>query len=336
MSATIINVATLSGHTDRVWNVHWNHTGKSLASCGGDKAVRLWGGEGKSWVCKAILVDGHKRAIRRVAWSPCGNRLATASFDATICIWDKASGEFECMTTLEGHENEVKAAAWSASGSYLATCSRDKSVWVWETYDQNDFECAGVVTSHTQDVKEVKWHPNEDIFASASYDDSIKIFEVDDDGEWVTAATLEGHTSTVWSIAWDKSGDRLVSVSDDKVLKIWKRYRKGNTLGINTTSSNFSWKCICSVSGFHTRTIYSVDWCHLTGLIATGAADDAIRFFKEDEKSDPDEPTFDLLCQMQQSHSQDVNSVAWNPSVPGLLASASDDCDIKLWSVSQT
>lgn len=40
-------VATLSGHTDRVWKVSWNHTGTVLATCGGDKTVRLWSEEGK-------------------------------------------------------------------------------------------------------------------------------------------------------------------------------------------------------------------------------------------------------------------------------------------------
>jgi WD40 repeat protein len=31
------------------------------------------------------------------------------------------------------------------------------------------------------------------------------------------------------------------------------------------------------------------------------------------------------------AHTQDVNSVMWNPSVQGFLASASDDAEVKLW-----
>ena len=40
-------VCVLKGHLDRVWNVAWSPNGSLLASCGGDKVVRIWGKEGK-------------------------------------------------------------------------------------------------------------------------------------------------------------------------------------------------------------------------------------------------------------------------------------------------
>lgn len=152
-------VQTLSKHTGRVWNISWHSKGQTLASCGEDKTIRIWGREaglsGMKWTNKVILTDGHKRTVREVSWSPCGNYLASASFDATTCIWDKKSGQFECNATLEGHENEVKSVAWAQSGHLLATCSRDKSVWVWDITDDDEYDCAAVMNSHTQDVKKV-------------------------------------------------------------------------------------------------------------------------------------------------------------------------------------
>ena len=65
-------------------------TGNSIASCSGDKTVRIWQQHGSSdtWVCAAILEETHHRSIRCSSWSPDGRYLATASFDATTAIWE--------------------------------------------------------------------------------------------------------------------------------------------------------------------------------------------------------------------------------------------------------
>ncbi|MBN3280457.1 CIAO1 protein, partial [Polyodon spathula] len=325
-------VSKFTAHPDsRCWFVAWNPNGTLLASSGGDRSIRIWGREGDSWVCKLVLEEGHQRTVRKVAWSPCGNYLASASFDATTCIWRKKQDEFECVTTLEGHENEVKCVAWAPSGNLLATCSRDKSVWVWEVDEEDEYECVSVVNSHTQDVKHVVWHPNQEILASASYDNSVKLYKEDDD-DWVCRDTLEGHESTVWSVDFDKTGQRLASCSDDKTVKIWREYEPGNEQGVACNGTAPTWKCICTLSGFHSRSIYDISWCHLSGALATACGDDAIRVFEEDTTSDPHQPTFSLAAHVPKAHDQDVNCVSWNPKEVGLLASCSDDGDIGIWS----
>lgn len=70
-------------------------------------------------------------------------------------------------------------------------------------------------------------------------------------------------------------------------------------------------------------------------MIATGCGDDIIRVFKEDVGSDPEAPTFSLAVSVEPAHGQDVNCVTWNPVVGGLLASCSDDGEIKLWKYSE-
>ena len=132
------------------------------------------------------------------------------------------------------------------------------------------------------------------------------------------------------------------------------------------------WQLLATLSGYHSRTVFTVDWSN-SGLIASGCADNAIRIFGEaapggaaamDEAAAAAaadavaaEPglrgifmqqageqgagegggggapggSFSLLCTREQAHPLDVNCVRWHPSDATLLASAGDDCCVRLW-----
>ncbi|KAK4392072.1 protein CIA1 [Sesamum angolense] len=308
----------LEGHADRVWGLAWKPaTGGDgvpavLASCSGDKTVRVWEQSPLtgSFQCKAVLEETHNRTVRSCAWSPSGKLLATASFDATTAIWEDVGGDFACISTLEGHENEVKSVSWNASGSLLATCGRDKSVWIWEVLPHNEFDCVSVLQGHTQDVKMVQWHPTVDILFSCSYDNTIKIWAEDgDNDDWHCVQTLNE------------------SNSDDLTIKIWG----SDIMRMQSGDGNAPWNHLSTLSGYHDRTIFSVHWSR-DGIIASGAADDAIRLFVESEDHLVDGPSYKLLLKKEKAHDMDVNAVQWSSMEENRrLASASDDGTVKIW-----
>ncbi|KAL3825768.1 hypothetical protein ACJIZ3_021797 [Penstemon smallii] len=337
-------VQRLEGHTDKVWGLAWkpatgvNGIPAILASCSGDKTIRVWEQSPAtgSFHCKAVLEDAHTRTVRSCAWSPCGKLLATASFDATTAIWEDAGGDFDfvCVSTLEGHENEVKSVSWNASGSRIATCARDKTVWIWEVLPHNEYDNLTVLQGHTQDVKMVQWHPSVDILFSCSYDNTIKVWAEDGDDDWHCVQTLDesssGHTSTVWALSFNAGGDKMVSCSDDLTIKIWG----ADIMKMHSGDGNADWRHLCTLSGYHDRTIFSVHWSR-DGIISTGAADDAIRLFVESEDGLVDGTKYKLLLKKEKAHDMDVNAVQWSSMEHKRLASASDDGTVKIWEFSQ-
>jgi WD40 repeat protein len=99
--------ASLEGHADRVWFVCWSPDGSQLASCSGDKTVRIWAkqrlapaSEVAEWHCVAVLEEAHTRTVRACSWSPNGRYLATASFDATTAIWECDAGSWEQVSEI--------------------------------------------------------------------------------------------------------------------------------------------------------------------------------------------------------------------------------------------
>ena len=220
--------------------------------------MRLWNLTPENALVPEDTVDHeHTKTVRSVAFSSNGKKLALASFDTKISIWQLQDGSFEYLTTLEGHESEVKFVDWHSSKDFLVSCSRDKTVWVWED-DGNEMDCYEVLSGHTQDVKMVKWVPNTDfMLVSASYDDTIKVWDNQDD-EYLCLQTITDNSSTVWSIAFSGDGNQLVTGSEDMTVKLYSKNPGGDKFV-------FSF----NISGYHERTVYSVDYFTELDLIAS-------------------------------------------------------------------
>ena len=175
--ATGTLVASLKGHTGRIYSVAFAANGRTLASAAWDYTVRLWnprsGGE-----LRTLTVEATDK-ISAVAFSPDSTRIAAGSGTedvrntANFRIWDVESGAL--LHTVTGHKLMVRTLAWSPDGSRLATGAWDNLVTVWDT---TTWAARQTFNDHTGYVESVAWAPDGRTLASASVDGTVKLWDV--------------------------------------------------------------------------------------------------------------------------------------------------------------
>lgn len=302
----VTEVNRLEGHKDIVWDVIFSPDGKFLASGSRDKNVKIWRPDGSL----LQTLQGHQESITSLSFSPDGNLLASASRDKTVKIWRKnpTTGDFDWqpLTTL-GHGDWVDKVSFSPNGKLLVTGSKDQTVKIW----RSDGKLLKILRGHQGWINWVTFSSDGQLIASASDDNTVKIWKID--GSLLT--TLQGHDEGVTVVNFSPDGQVLASAGRNGIVKLWRREQEHST-------NSFRYAPYLNLQQ-HSGTIWSLNFDSKGDKLASAGDDNIINLIDVSNGK---------LLKTFKGHSDAVASVSFSPDNQ-LLASASYDKSVKLWSL---
>uniref|UniRef100_A0A1I8H3I8 WD repeat, SAM and U-box domain-containing protein 1 n=1 Tax=Macrostomum lignano TaxID=282301 RepID=A0A1I8H3I8_9PLAT len=227
--------AGLAAHSGDVNGVAFSN--RYLATCSGDKTVRLWeAGTMREAACSPLL--GHTYYVNCVAFSPFSTILVSCSTDGNIIFWEPDTDGSICLWDVSsrsmlrqfsgGHEGSVLGLAFTPDALYLVSGSTSGDLRVWDSkyghakslHLQLDGHDLGVgcldVSPCIDPIENGRVLKNRYTVATGGFDNLVKLWHLVATGEDLNvtltlASVLKGHSGAVNSIKFSPNGKLLIS-----------------------------------------------------------------------------------------------------------------------------
>ncbi|KAK7147931.1 hypothetical protein R3I94_010453 [Phoxinus phoxinus] len=292
------------------------------------------------------ILTEHCNEVWFCKFSNDGTKLASGSKDTTVIIWqvDPDTHLLKQLKTLEGHAYGVSYLAWSPDDTYLIACGPDdcSELWLWNV--QTGELRTKMSQSHEDSLTSVAWNPDGKRFVTGGQRGQFYQCDLDgnllDSWEGVRVQCLwclnDGRTvlasdthQRIRGYNFEDLTDRNI-VQEDHPVMSFTVSKNGRLALLNVATQGVHlWDLQDRVlvrkyqgvtQGFYT--IHSCFGGYNEDFIASGSEDHKVYIWHKRSEL----PIAELT-----GHTRTVNCVSWNPALPGLMASASDDGTIRVW-----
>jgi WD40 repeat protein len=220
IAAVPTETAYAVAHDSGLGGLAYSPDGARVATCGGDKLIRLWKLPDSATPTPPIELDrklstalkGHAGPLSSVAFSHDGRLLVSGGSDIILKVWDVQSGTE--IRSLRGHGDWVSSVAFGPDSRFILSASVDKTVRIWELSNEETAPPVG----HTRKIRTLAVSADGKLLASGSEDRTIKIWDTASGRELYTLAE---HTQAVTALAFDPKGRRLISGGEDRQMRFW-------------------------------------------------------------------------------------------------------------------